>query len=165
MYISSSPSLRANCHNHATPARKTTIAAQQKRNNGRDNGNTWFNQEENRNSIMWKKLRRWLCIVLLQESFCFSLSFPLRTGRSQRTQCKSALERDRHHLWKNFSLADAYNLQYYKTILLTTGVHIHEGRYMQYIRMQNKQMIICENISGSAGDPHWLQPRSIYVVF
>ena len=44
-------------------------------------------------------------------------------------------------------------------------VHIHEGRYMQYIRMQNKQMIICENISGSAGDPHWLQPRSIYVVF
>ena len=32
--------------------------------------------------------------------------------------------------------------------------HIHEGRYMQYIRMQNKQMIICENISGSAGDPH-----------
>ena len=34
-------------------------------------------------------------------------------------------------------------------------VHIHEGRYMQYIRMQNKQMIICENISGSAGDPHW----------
>ena len=33
-------------------------------------------------------------------------------------------------------------------------VHIHEGRYMQYIRMQNKQMIICENISGSAGDPH-----------
>ena len=39
-------------------------------------------------------------------------------------------------------------------ILLTTGVHIHEERYMQYIRMQNKQMIICENISGSAGDPH-----------
>ena len=33
-------------------------------------------------------------------------------------------------------------------------VHIHEGRYMQYIRMQNKQMIICENIPGSAGDPH-----------
>ena len=37
--------------------------------------------------------------------------------------------------------------------------------YMLYIRMQNKQMIICENIPGSAGDPHWLQPRSIYVVF
>ena len=34
-------------------------------------------------------------------------------------------------------------------------VHIYEERYMQYIRMQNKQMIICENISGSAGDPHW----------
>ena len=33
-------------------------------------------------------------------------------------------------------------------------VHIYEERYMQYIRMQNKQMIICENISGSAGDPH-----------
>ena len=30
-------------------------------------------------------------------------------------------------------------------------VHIYEERY---IRMQNKQMIICENISGSAGDPH-----------
>ena len=44
-------------------------------------------------------------------------------------------------------------------------VHILEGRYMLYIRMQNKQMIICENIPGSAGDPHWLQPRSIYVVF
>ena len=33
-------------------------------------------------------------------------------------------------------------------------VHIHEERYMQYIRMQNKQMIICENIPGSASNPH-----------
>ena len=29
------------------------------------------------------------------------------------------------------------------------------------IRMQNKQMTICENISGSAGVAHWLATRSI----
>ena len=60
---------------------------------------------------------------------------------------------DLHFCSQGFDEEPQWN--FYKShILLTTGVHIHEGRYMQYIRMQNKQMIICENISGSAGDPH-----------